>query len=515
MAAFLLSLLLCAVAVVGCGGAKSGDGSDPAAAVPAGALGYIEVTLRPDGQVKEDALDAAGKILDASDPGPKLRELVDKLIAEADTVGTTATYARDVEPWLGERAGLWFAAEITSDEDAVGAVIAVSDADGAQEFIEREAEKTDKPGSYRDVDYLLSTDDTAIAVVDDRLLVGHLPQFKQMVDLLRGEGAELAGADAYEKAIDPLSDGRLGHLYIELGRLIELALQSDPDAAMLKGFLPKGKFPPVGVGFLANGDRLAFEAVTETKGGDSGILGLSGLGGGASSPLLGELPGDAWGAFAAKDVGKAAKAMFEELAGALGGAAIAAQFREQTGLDLEQDVFSWIGDVAVFVRGTSMEALEGALVIESTDDARATKTFGAVAALLAQPGTPRPIGVDGAESAFSFPDTGLPKPLVLARAEGRVVLAVGQQAASDAISPGAKLGDSDAYQEAKESLGEGIEPGLIVSVPAVLELAEALGATDDPDYAKAKPYLDAFSVLAAGSKLDDDHARSILSLGFE
>ena len=38
-------------------------------------------------------------------------------------------------------------------------------------------------------------------------------------------------------------------------------------------------------------------------------------------------------------------------AGALGGAAIAAQVQQATGLNLEQDVFSWIGDVGVFVRG--------------------------------------------------------------------------------------------------------------------------------------------------------------------
>ena len=57
-------------------------------------------------------------------------------------------------------------------------------------------------------------------------------------------------------------------------------------------------------------------------------------------------------------------------AGALGGAALAAQVKQATGLDLEQDVFSWIGDVGGFVRGDDARpTLDGALVIESTDDA--------------------------------------------------------------------------------------------------------------------------------------------------
>ena len=56
--------------------------------------------------------------------------------------------------------------------------------------------------------------------------------------------------------------------------------------------------------------------------------------------------------------------------GALGGAAIENQLRQELGLDLQQDVFSWIGDIAVFARGTTAwHSIEGGVVIEVTDAA--------------------------------------------------------------------------------------------------------------------------------------------------
>ncbi len=90
---------------------------------------------------------------------------------------------------------------------------------------------------------------------------------------------------------------------------------------------------------------------------------------------MGELPGDAWGAFATPKLGEWRKSLFSTFAGAIGGAAVAAQFKQATGLDLQQDVFSWIGDAGVFVRGADMATLDGALVISSTDDARAEAAF--------------------------------------------------------------------------------------------------------------------------------------------
>ena len=513
----LLLVLCLAALLVGCGGSGGAGSSDPVEVVPSGALFYGEVTVRPEGDVKEDALAAVGKVLDASDPGAELRRLVDELIAESDERGAKVSYTKDIEPWLGDRIGLWLAPEITRDDDAVGLAVALSDPEKARAFLQREKEASDKPGSYRDADYLLDDDNTAFGVVGDRLLIGNLPQFKRMVDTAEGEGETLAESEGFEQAMDPLSDDRLGHVYLDLRGIFDAAGEaaSEQDRAILGQFLPKGEVPPVGVGLLADGDRIALETAVSGGEGSASPFGIGGLIQDTASPLLAELPGDAWAAVALPDFGNTARETFTALAGALGAAAVAGQVREQTGLDLEQDVFSWMGDVALYVRGQSLQDLSGAVVIESTDDQKAQKAFAAVAALLARPGAPEPAAVPGAESAFVFADVGLPAPLVLARKAGRVVFAVGEQAASDALAPAAKLGDSELYEAAERALGDDLEPTFLVSVPAVLSLAEGMGAASDPSYAQVKQYIDAFSVLAGGSEKDGDELRSRFSFGLK
>ena len=64
-AAALVAVLL----VAGCGGAGAGGEGDPASVVPADAQFYAEAVVRPEGELRDDALDAAGKVLVTDDPG--------------------------------------------------------------------------------------------------------------------------------------------------------------------------------------------------------------------------------------------------------------------------------------------------------------------------------------------------------------------------------------------------------------------------------------------------------------
>lgn len=50
-------------------------------------------------------------------------------------------------------------------------------------------------------------------------------------------------------------------------------------------------------------------------------------------------------------------------------------------------------------------------------------------------------------------------------------------------------------------------------MPAVVQLVSA--SDPDPDFAKAKPYLDAFRLIAAGGELDGDTARSRFVAGLK
>jgi hypothetical protein len=509
-----------AALLAGCGSSSSGGDSDPAAVTPRGVPFYLEVTLRPEGATRDDALAAAGKVLDTDDPAGRIRSLIQEAIASGDT---KADFAKDIEPWLGSRAGLWFTMPARSGADpGLGVAVAVTDAGQARAKIDELAKRNGEklaPRTSGGHDYEVSSDGTAVAVDGDWAILGTEGEVKRGLATLDGDG--LASEDRYRTAVDPLPSDRLAHYFLDLKSLIDAALRADPQTSGQLGIF-QGVFTSAFAGspqagaFTADGDRLALETVMR---GDSGLAAkLYSLSGLAASPLLAELPGDAWGALAAPKVGESLRTVYGQLAGAFGGAAAGQQLRRDYGIDLEQDVFGWIGDAGAFVRGTQVDGVDGALVIEATDQAKATTAFGKIVGLLRAKGglDPRPTKVDGADAAFSVAQPDAPKPLVLARGNGRVVVAYGPDAAAAGLSAQSKLGDSDTYAQAKDALKGELDPAIVVALPQILALAESSGTTaGDPDYAKAKPYLDAFGVIASGSKKDGDTLRSRFAVGLK
>jgi hypothetical protein len=274
---------------------------------------------------------------------------------------------------------LW-AAATSGEEDFRGAVIATTtDEQAAQAAIDRAVDGSDKTFSkrtYEGVDYQTSSDGAA-GIVEGFAVFGTEPEFKRTVDAARGEG--LGSVDRFEEATGRLQDDRLGTFYLDVRAVLDQAAREDPDAAQqleqAKRLFPFDKLGPVAGAFMADGERLAVDAFTDMPedGLPSGLGALTGVG---STPLLGELPGDSWLALGSPDFGPSLKAIYQQLAGALGGAAIENQLRQELGLDLQDDVFSWIGDVAFFVRGTTMDSIEGGAVIEVTDSGKAKAAFG-------------------------------------------------------------------------------------------------------------------------------------------
>jgi hypothetical protein len=190
--------------------------------------------------------------------------------------------------------------------------------------------------------------------------------------------------------------------------------------------------------------------------------------------------------------------------------------RKSTGLDLERDVFGWMGDAALFVRGSSKADLEGALVVQSTNEGLSTRAVGKFAGFARTQGGQdvQPVQVAGADAAFRIANPELDKPIVLARGNGRVVLAYGERAAADGLKPEQRLGDADVFAQAKATLGGDYKPAFLVSMPAVLAAIAETGHPD-PGYARAKPYLEAVSVIAGGSRREGKQLRSRLAVGLK
>jgi hypothetical protein len=475
---------------------------------------YFQGVVRPEGDQRDDVLDAAGKVLRTDDPARKLHELIDEGLKDSK-----ATYDDDIAPWLGQKAGVWVAG-VDRDKPGYVVIVAAKDTDKAQEAIDKGV-KSDggkvTQRSYSGVDYQVDDEGVAAGIVGDFFTVGTEAEFKRTVKAQDGDS--LAESKRYKNTLDGLDEDRIGQFYVDLKPFFEQALKSDPQAAgqleQFRSIFPIDKLEPLGGALLADGDRIAFDTLTRGKG--VGALKAFGpLTGTGSTPLLGELPGDAWVALGAADVGPAVKTIFTRAAGAFGGAAAAQQLEQRYGLNLERDVFSWIGDIAVFARHTTRADVDGGLVIEARNPQNMHGAFGKLVGLLQSEGGKKvdPVKVKGAALAFKAGDTPLGKPVVLARSDDRVVVTLGEAAAAEALAPTEKLADAELFGSAKAILGDDLEPAFLLSMPDLLAAIESMGGTD-ADYEKAKPHLEAFSVIASGGSFKDDEVRSRVAAGLK
>ena len=162
------SHLACPSLAAGCGGGTASGGDDPASAVPANAAVYVDATVRPEGDLREDALAAAGKVLRTLRPAGQDRRSRRAGCSPSPRSRSSTTSATS-KPWLGEKVALWVATT-NGAEDFRGAVVAAStDEDAAQAAIDRAvkgSEKSFAKRSYEGFDYQAS-DKSAVGVVED------------------------------------------------------------------------------------------------------------------------------------------------------------------------------------------------------------------------------------------------------------------------------------------------------------------------------------------------------------
>ena len=509
-------LLLIAVVLAACGGSGGAADADPAKAAPAGTAMYFEGVVRPEGEQKDDVLDAAGKVLRTDDPEAKIRELINKGVKEEDA---GSSYEKDVEPWLGEKAGVWVTG-VDRDKPGYAVIVATKDTEKAQKALDDGAVEKPKgevkERSYEDVDYQVDGEGTAAGIVGDYLVVATEPEFKRTVKSSKGDS--LADDKKYKDTVDEIDDERLGLFYIDLKPFFEQAIKADPQAGQqlqqLRSVFPIDKLEPMAGALLADGDRIAFDTLMSGPGVGALRVFAPFLGTG-ETPLVADLPGDSWAAYGAPNVGPGLKNIFTKLAGAFGGAAATQQLQQQYGINLDRDVFGWIGDIAIFVRGTDKASVNGGLVIKATNADNMRAAFGKLVGLIQSQGGQKvaPVKVKGAAAAFKIDQTDVGKPVIIARSEDRVVVGFGEAAAADGLAPAEKLGDSELYAQGKAAL-EDFEPTLLLSMPDLVKAVDASGDTD-ADWAKAKPYLEAFTVIASGGSLEDEELKSRFAAGLK
>jgi hypothetical protein len=510
----LILAALAALVVAGCGGSSdSSSGTSPAALAPPQAPVYVEVAVRPEGQLKSNVESLARSIGGIGDLGGLI---VSELERSASDSGEEFDYAKEVEPWLGEKAGAFLDKYDGNDFTGYGVAVQTTDAEATQTFVDKQAKSNQGPaedGSYEGVDYKIERDDgMTVGVLDDFLVFAEDEQtFKAMVDASNGDS--LADEDTFSSAFDAASSGSFADVFVDVGKLIE---QSG------------GKIDPQAQQFLDSAGINAKEATAVASlipGSDQIEIDVSSdLGGqnppaGDASQLLGSLPAGSFAAFAAPEFGKRFGEAIDQIdANGIPGQVPAGKFKsglKEAGIDVEKIAAS-IGDLGVFAVGNSESSLGGAAVLTTKNSNEATNTVSNVGLLLRASGTPGVTAISGKASGFSIRSAELgPKPLVVAAQGDRIAIAYGLPAAQQALTAnsGQTLADSATYKEAVGSLGSTPISGF-VDGPAALKLAAALiPAGEEEGFLEAKPYLTKIDYLAIGSGASGDQTTAKLIAG--
>ncbi|HEY2282701.1 MAG TPA: DUF3352 domain-containing protein, partial [Solirubrobacteraceae bacterium] len=184
----LTALVLVAGVFAGCGsGGSTGTSADPAGVVPSYAPVYVGAIVRPNGGLKTEALAAGHALTGQHNP-------YSRLVGVLQTPGSpTLEFGRDIAPWLGENAGLFFTTlgsskaltsllqqgltgvggsgagwPFAAGTGAQGAIVLdTSDLAKAQAFVASQAAHAGAhTTSYKGVSYQAAAGEDAFAVVD-------------------------------------------------------------------------------------------------------------------------------------------------------------------------------------------------------------------------------------------------------------------------------------------------------------------------------------------------------------
>jgi len=233
---------------------------------------------------------------------------------------------------------------------------------------------------------------------------------------------------------------------------------------------------------------------------------------------LAAVPGDSWLGIGVGNLGGRVQDALKQIgqAGAFAGVnldQLLAQLKAQSGIDLQADLLDWMGDAAIFVRGTSVGDIGGGLIVHSKDPSATQRGVARIAKLLRRQGqtVTRATG-NGIDTGFSFKvSNGIE--VFLVSAGDKFVAAVGRSALDAALSGKQTLGDSPGFQQAASQLGDGLKPSVFFAMDPVLQLVDSVGASSTGNFQQVEPYLKAFTTIVAGGKRSGDVSKGRIVIG--
>ncbi len=501
-----------ALVLAGCGQAGSGD-DPPSGLAPAASSVYIEATVDPAGD-QETALRALyAKFPGGADaePGAFISNLIETGLEQS---GAPIDFAADIEPWLGERAGV-FLTNVAAEEPDGALVLSTDDTEAAATALEKIF-----PGgsgrTYDGAEYRIAPPEAgppiAVGLVDGFVVIGTETGFKAAVD---AEDASLAESERYTQAFAELPEDGLVSLFADLRSIVEASLadQGLPAAAQNDALAQLDDQPPLAAVLSADDGGLVLDGPSVATPGDAPAP--------VSSPeLLGSLPSNSLIAIGAPEIGKSINEAVSQAVASSGldVETLGSIAESQVGFN-PFAATAWMGDLAIFAGGTTVANADGALMIGTTDPEASATTIGQLEKLIGkQIGGGAQIGgppIEG-DAGFSVRDPELPKPLVVIQRDAKVVIAYGQTAAKRALEPQSILSDDAAYEAAIASLGTDYSPTTYVAIRPLFEaLGELIPADSDPAAAIAMSYIEPLLNLISGNRPLSDQQLSRTRLNVE
>lgn len=471
-------------------GKKTDEAARAAGITPASALGFLSVSLDPSIEQKRNLLGIARRFPDAEvkdDFDESRDELLSTILQEAGL-----DYDKDVKPWLGSELAVAVLPGTTSPQPQIAVLIEQDDSDQAEAAMEKAGARAQAEGgppiAYRLIDeFVVATDGSDPARAEQTL-----DAFGAQAD---DDTGDLSGSKEFADVVDELHGDRLLLGWID-----------GKDALREMGrFLDDGDFPigdlvreagPTAFDVHAARAAFVFEGVARstTEAADG-------------KPELTEgLPQGSYGAITVFDVKKLLRDGLRAALGTGGGDPLA-EFKRETGIDLEADLLSWMGGESVLVAAPPPAGggrfPSFGFVVEPTDRAAAEAALPKIRDALARTGE----AVEGVQPAVGL-------------FEDRFVVASSQafmeQLAEDS-SP--SFGEGDAYRSVLGELSsDATWVQLVVDIDAIRETIEALLIEDDDraEYERdTLPEVEPFDALGMVVRRDGAFDRAEVKLTFD
>jgi hypothetical protein len=484
----ILVAVFLAVALPACGnsGGKTNETKRAAGLVPKDALAYISLSIEPSDSQKSQIDGLLAKFPKAS------RKSFDGL--KEDAVGMAVQkigldYQKDVKPWLGSELGIAVLPN-TPQPNVVGLIKSKDDAQ-AKAALDKAAKSPKFDATYRIVN--------GYAVVVEKKQAALLDVITRQS---QDTGTSLSAQDKFTRVVDQLTGDRLAVAWADGHALVELA-----KAQLAR----RGGKTNVNLSALPDLGSAALDLHAVSSGAVvAGLVETPGTTGGGDTKLTDGLPADSLGALSAFNLGGAFESVLGSvLAGNPQATRGLQQAQQSLGLDIRQDVLSWMHGETVIATGppTTGTTPDFALLIQPTDRAKAQAAVTKIASLLEQR-----VGVKldqrpgpGGSTMYVFPAAIRPgiQP-AMALLSDRFILASNTEYLTKLAKGGGGFDSSKAFKDTLDSSKSGTQFQLVLQLSSIRRYIETLlTGTRKAQYERdVKPWVDHLS--AAGMRVRKD-----------